>query len=548
MKKLLLGITLFASAFAANAQLADGTTAPNWTLTDINGNSWTLYNLTAQGKTVFIDVSATWCGPCWGYHNSGALEELYLEHGPTGTLSQDVMVFFIEGDDATTSADLNGTGTNTQGNWVAGTPYPIIDPAAAQINAFNADYQIGYFPTVYKVCPNNKIYEVGQLNTAGLVASINSCPFAADVYSNAGPVSLQCATDFAPSFSLKNNGQSNLTSCNIDYEYDNNGTVMSMPWTGNLAPGATATVNLPSQTFTSGAHTLQVVTTQPNGGVDNNNTNNLQDFSFFVNTATGSAAPYTNNFTTAAFPYANWIVNNPDNAITWARVATNGGAMKLDCYNYGSAGQQDEFIIQPIDLSSSTSAASLNFNVAHARYSASYTDGLKVMVSDDCGATWVQKWSKTGATLATAADMTSAFTPTASQWRAECVNLSEFAGSNKVFVKFVSTNGYGNNIYVDDINISSTVCSLGLEEEAAATFAVYPNPATDVLNVSFEAVNTEYAISIVDLQGRVILTQEYTGLNGKQSFTFPTADFAKGSYMVNITTNGSTSSKHVVIK
>ena len=35
------------------------------------------------------------------------------------------MVFFVEADAATTDADLNGTGTNTQGNWVEGSHIPF---------------------------------------------------------------------------------------------------------------------------------------------------------------------------------------------------------------------------------------------------------------------------------------------------------------------------------------------------------------------------------------------------------------------------------------
>lgn len=546
MKKLLLSIALFAGTFSASAQLADGTTAPDWTFTDLNGNSWNLYSLTAAGKTVFIDVSATWCGPCWSYHNSGALEELYAEHGPTGTISQDVMVFYIEGDATTTLADLNGTGTNTQGNWVAGTPYPIIDPGSAT-NAFNNDYNIGYFPTVYKVCTDNKIYEVGTQNTAGLVASINSCPFATDVYASAGPASLQCTTSFAPSFTLKNNGQSTLTSCSINYEYDNNGSVLSLPWTGSLAAGASTLVSLPAGTFAAGTHTLEVITTSPNGGADNNNTNNVQNYSFTITTVGGVAMPYSNAFTNATFPYANWIVTNVDNGITWARATTNGGALKYDCYNYSSAGQEDEFIIEPIDMTGGTNT-SLNFKVAHARYSANYTEALEVLVSSDCGATWTSEWSKSGATLATAANTTSAFTPTAAQWRSECVDLSSYAGNNKVFVKFVGTNEYGNNVYVDDITISNVSCSLGLGEEAVETFNVFPNPATDVVNVTFEAENADYTIAIVDLQGRVMTSQELTSLNGSQSIALPVNNLAKGSYIVTISSNGLSTSKNVVIK
>ncbi|HNP49597.1 MAG TPA: TlpA disulfide reductase family protein, partial [Bacteroidia bacterium] len=138
---------LILGSYQSQAQLSDGSIAPDFTATDINGNTYHLYDYLDQGKTVVIDVSATWCGPCWAYHNSGALEDLYAQYGPSGTNS--MMVFFIEGDGTTTLADLQGTGTNTQGNWVAGTPYPIIDNAG-----IGNSYAIRYFPTIYMICPD----------------------------------------------------------------------------------------------------------------------------------------------------------------------------------------------------------------------------------------------------------------------------------------------------------------------------------------------------------------------------------------------------------
>ena len=72
MKNLFL---ILAIVFGINcqAQLPDGSTAPNWTLTDIDGTTHSLYNYLDSGYVVFIDFSAVWCPPCWSYHNSGAL-------------------------------------------------------------------------------------------------------------------------------------------------------------------------------------------------------------------------------------------------------------------------------------------------------------------------------------------------------------------------------------------------------------------------------------------------------------------------------------------
>jgi len=170
MKKLLLLLVLsLGSLTAAHAQLPNGSMPPNITANDINGVPHNLYDLLADGKTVYLDMFATWCGPCWNYHNSHALKTIWDTYGPTGTDQAYVMA--IECDASTNVQCLYGPSGcvgGTQGDWVTGTPYPFLDNAQA-----GNDFNVNYYPTIYMVCPGNapadyKIYEAGQLGATGL--------------------------------------------------------------------------------------------------------------------------------------------------------------------------------------------------------------------------------------------------------------------------------------------------------------------------------------------------------------------------------------------
>jgi len=239
MKKLFLTLTLAAlTTFGintANAQLEDGSVAPDWTLTDINGTTWNLYTLLDEGYDVFLDFSAVWCGPCWAYHTGGSLENLYETYGPDGT--NEVMVFYIEGDGASTLDELNGIGAGTQGDWVDGTAYPIILTQAGypSFQAVN-DYEIAYFPTIYRVCQNRIVDEVGQLSTAALYATIDEC---ASASVNVDPSiltyngSTASCSEMDIEVTIQNMGFDVLTACTITAFADGI-EVASVDWTGSL--------------------------------------------------------------------------------------------------------------------------------------------------------------------------------------------------------------------------------------------------------------------------------------------------------------------------
>ena len=166
MKKNLLALVIVLFLINnVNAQMANGSTGPDFTINDINGVSISLYSdFLDQGIPVIMDISATWCPPCWSFHEGHAMKDIYMNYGMGG--SGEIGILFVEGDGSTGLADLQGTG-NTAGDWITGTPYPIIDDAGiANL------YQISYYPTVYGICPDKTVYEIGTGSASNLMQQL----------------------------------------------------------------------------------------------------------------------------------------------------------------------------------------------------------------------------------------------------------------------------------------------------------------------------------------------------------------------------------------
>lgn len=308
-KTLLIAAAVALTGGSVLAQMPDNSICPDWTGTDLNGNSHNLYSILDSGYTVFIDVSATWCGPCWSYHNTHALENLYTNYGPSSTANK-VRVFFIEGDGQTTLADLNGTGTNTQGNWVNGTPYPIID------NASIANLlQISYFPTIYKVCPNRLITEIGQKTTAQLWASVGSCqaavsPSDGTLLPGMGSIVACVGNDVPVTARLQNLGTTPMTSATIEARQGS--TVLgSVNWTGNLATYAVENVAVTNYAPTaSGSITLQI--TSP----DDNASNNTSTAAVTASSVTAGSTDVTFQLQTDNYgSETRWKLFNPNGSV-----------------------------------------------------------------------------------------------------------------------------------------------------------------------------------------------------------------------------------------
>lgn len=165
-------ITLIAS-FVMLVQLSFaqvGTVADDFTVTDLDGNTHTLSAILASGKVVVLDCSATWCGPCWGFHEAHFLKDIHDTYGPNGT--DQVRVLFYEADAATTLADLQGTTAGTQGDWLTDVEYPVINESPVTLNGAKY-WPLGY-PTINVINPVNGVIEADLFDswTADTPASL----------------------------------------------------------------------------------------------------------------------------------------------------------------------------------------------------------------------------------------------------------------------------------------------------------------------------------------------------------------------------------------
>jgi hypothetical protein len=496
MKKILqltAVVALSLTAIEAKAQLPDGSIAPDWTLSDINGVSHNLYTDLNAGKTVFIDVSATWCGPCWSYHTGGALEALWTAHGPTGgtgvsaSTTNDVMVYFIEGDGTTGTNALHGIGGidgTTQGDWVTGVNHPIIDPAATAINAFNSAYAIGYFPTIYMICPNRVIKEVGQITAAALYTAKGTCPAPAVAAADAAllaSLSTPTVCDVATlSTRLQNNSTTTLTSCTIIAKQGAT-TVATYPWSGSLGTYAYADIALGTTPISANTTFTYSITTAD--AISSNNTS--------TGTVNYSALQANSSFITVKITTDRYGSETKWKLKNSSGTTVGSGGPYANAAANGAYPQTDVNLTLPLGC--------YTFELTDA-----YGDG---------------------------------FTGTFGNGSATIVA----AGVNVISVTSFTTDFYSN---------AYKIMTTGIDEnQSVGNVSVFPNPITNNATVNFNMVTeNNVSIVVVNALGQSVLNENLGSMPaGDQSYSLDATKLENGLYFLNITVGNNTITKKVAI-
>ncbi len=264
-----------------------------------------------------------------------------------------------------------------------------------------------------------------------------------------------CSNLVTPVIEVRNYGTNTITTAQVRFLLDDE-VKQTRNVVLSLAPEASTEITFSAVSIPSGTHEVQFEVLSTNGGADLGTYNNVESSTVVI--PVFSDTPLTVDFETAP---EGWIIRNFDDQVTWSiatapTTASDNKALRLNYFSYeDKIGEVDAFLSPVVDLSD-VPAATLSFDVAHARFQTS-NDRLKVVVLTDCqdvfGGTTV--YDKAGDALQTTPPVTSPFTPSnESQWRKELVDLSAFIGMDRVQIAFVGINDWGNNIYLDNIALT----------------------------------------------------------------------------------------------
>jgi len=258
------------------------------------------------------------------------------------------------------------------------------------------------------------------------------------------------------------------------------------------------------------------------------------------------------------FPPAGITIENPDGRRTWNRWAgwqgAAGGAFgasqqsaRFPAFSYGFYGEKDYLLTPALDFRvDSNQGVRLSFAYWYAPIdwgsSASgpllYTDTLRIWASTDGGGTWQLLYEKGGLALSTRPEgalvVRGSLNPTISlpdsvYWKRDTLLLNRFRGLNGVRLRIEAQTGWGNNLYLDDIQIESYVGPR--PDTTDTTQSLWSSSPRTTLHgyisenrLYLEATQAQTAqLMIWDMQGRLVYRESLYIPQGPSSQALPMA-------------------------
>ncbi|HNF49180.1 MAG TPA: PKD domain-containing protein, partial [Chitinophagales bacterium] len=350
-----------------------------------------------------------------------------------------------------------------------------------------------------------------------------------------------------PSAPVANFTSNKTTVCvggTVAFTDNSSNTPTSWSWTFAGGTPATSTLQNPTVTYNSaGTYTVTLTATNSLGS----NTITQTNYITVIN-STGAALPLTEGFQSTTFPPTGWTLAT-HSGFNWERTTVAGGfgsstaSALFNNYDNDATGLADDMISPSLSISNVTNPK-VKFDYAYAYYSGTQGtayDTLQVLIWDVCANTYTSIFKKGGTALATAPATSSSFVPTATQWKSDSVAIPTTFLNKNVKVVFRNISDYGQNLYVDNINIYGTTAS-----SIAASFTSSADSVCQGGSLTFTSTSTGGPFDSI----RWIFPNgtPATSTATNPSVTFNTAATITVTLKVYKSGNSSTSTKTIVVK
>ncbi|HEY5692347.1 MAG TPA: M43 family zinc metalloprotease, partial [Cyclobacteriaceae bacterium] len=395
----------------------------------------------------------------------------------------------------------DGTTCGPPGDYVDDTPEQSSStngcPSHPQVSCSNNKMFQNYLDYTNDACMN--LFTQGQIARMEIV--LQNSPRRASLTSSLGsqeplpasndlglrkiinPAITSCGGLVTPLIEVRNYGLNPVTSAKIEFKVNGIVTETKDAVLNLLANEITTVQFAPINLSSPGTSMISFEILQTNGTTDGKASNNPISHTTTVPVIT--TLPLYEMFDSTP---ADWIIQNPDQLITWQNVSVLNGeagnrSMFLNFDVYEEKGVEDRLLTPIINLNGATTAL-LRFDRAYAQFSSSnFDDALKVIVVENCNADLnqgIEIFNKSGSDLATAPPTSNSYFPNGpSQWIKESISLSSFIGSGNIQVAFIGTNGYGNNLFLDNVYVYS-----GDLTDVSMAAIVSPSPVVNKNEIS----------------------------------------------------------------
>lgn len=246
--------------------------------------------------------------------------------------------------------------------------------------------------------------------------------------------------------------------------------------------------------------------------------------------------PFTEDFEGGVFPPECWMIVS-NNEVTWEAYFNEGTSSNAANCSYAEDAQDESLITKTLDFSGVTGNITLSFDFAASYNFIQNPDpdeqyNLLIFASTDNGATF-----STTPLYDMRADQ-GEFEDWADE-RSIDIDLSSLAGEANVKLNFNYVGTYGAQLIIDNILIENS--TVGIEENEASSVRVFPNPATNMINVEAQGYE-QY--QLVNMLGQTVSSNSLN--NGTAQINV--SNLSNGVYFVRLINGNNVETIKVVKK